>query len=336
MRMWEKTNNANTTQYIKYDIYTKGNTMAFTSLADLRKSRGGFDSLMKEVEKIANPQTESRGADERFWQPEVDKAGNGYAVIRFLPPSKGEEIPFQRVWNHGFQGPTGKWYIENSLTTLGKNDPVSEYNTELWNSGSEANKEQARKQKRKLTYYSNILVVKDPAHPENEGKVFLYKFGKKIFDKIKDMAEPQFEDEKPVNVFDFWTGANFKLKIRNVEGYRNYDKSEFDSPAPVAESDDEIESIWGKQFVLTEFVDTKNFKTYDELKKKFDMVMGLSGSMPSAKKAEEVDLQEEYDFSEAKSGAVSKKPAEKAPAKDVDLDDDDESLSYFAKLANDD
>ena len=167
--------------------------MAYTSLADLRKSRGGFDSLMKEVEKIANPQSESNNRnDDRFWQPEVDKAGNGYAVIRFLAPPKGEELPWVRVWNHGFQGPTGKWYIENSLTTIGKTDPVSEFNTELWNSGSEANKEVARKQKRKLTYYTNILIVQDSKRPENEGKVFLFKFGKKIFDKIKDVAEPHF------------------------------------------------------------------------------------------------------------------------------------------------
>jgi hypothetical protein len=308
--------------------------MAITSLADLRKSRGGFDSLMKEVEKIGNPQSD-KSSDDRFWQPEVDKAGNGYAVIRFLPPSKGEEIPFQRVWNHGFQGPAGKWYIENSLTTIGKTDPVSEYNTELWNSGSEANKEIARKQKRKLTYYSNILVVKDPAHPENEGKVFLYKFGKKIFDKIKDMAEPQFEDEKPVNVFDFWTGANFKLKIRNVEGYRNYDKSEFDSPAPIADSDEEIETIWNKQHALLEFVDPKNFKSYDELKKKFDMVMGIGGTAQATKRAEEVELEDPFE-PQVKVQKTEAKREEKAPAKDIDFDDDDESISYFAKLAESD
>jgi hypothetical protein len=285
---------------------------------------------MKEVEKIGNPQSD-KSSDDRFWQPEVDKAGNGYAVIRFLPPSKGEEIPFQRVWNHGFQGPAGKWYIENSLTTIGKTDPVSEYNTELWNSGSEANKEIARKQKRKLTYYSNILVVKDPAHPENEGKVFLYKFGKKIFDKIKDMAEPQFEDEKPVNVFDFWTGANFKLKIRNVEGYRNYDKSEFDSPAPIADSDDDIETIWNKQHALLEFIDPKNFKSYDELKKKFDMVMGLGGAAQATRRAEEVEL-EEFE-PQARVQKTEPKKEEKAPSKDIDFDNDDESISYFSKLA---
>jgi len=308
--------------------------MAFTSLSDLRKSRGGFDTLMKEVEKIANPQSESR-ADDRFWQPEVDKAGNGYAVIRFLAPPKGEELPWVRIWNHGFQGPAGKWYIENSLTTLNKPDPVSEYNTELWNSGSEANKEIARKQKRKLTYISNILIVKDPAHPENEGKVFLYKFGKKIFDKIKDIAEPQFEDEKPVNPFDFWEGANFKLKIRNVEGYRNYDKSEFESPSPLASDDDKIEKIWNQQHSLTQFLDEKYFKSYDELKRKLQMV--LASNSPAVKRAEEIEIDEPMSNSASfsKSQNVTKSATKEIP-KNVDLDDDEESLSYFSKLANED
>jgi|688.fasta_scaffold16312_20 hypothetical protein len=310
--------------------------MAFTSLSDLRKSRGGFDSLMKEVEKIANPQSESRGADDRYWQPEVDKAGNGYAVIRFLAPPKGEELPWVRVWNHGFKGPSGKWYIENSLTTLGKADPVSEYNTELWNSGSEANKEIARQQKRKLSYITNILIVKDPAHPENEGKVFLYKFGKKIFDKIKDVAEPQFEDEKPINPFDFWEGANFKLKIRNVEGYRNYDKSEFDGISSISESDDEIEAIWNKQHSLTQFLDEKHFKSYDELKKKFEMVMGLNGGgAASTKRADETNLDGIQETPKSAFTQKAEKAPVKAPPKEVDFDDDDESLSYFAKLAED-
>jgi hypothetical protein len=309
--------------------------MAFTSLSDLRKSRGGFDSLMKEVEKIANPQSESRGADDRYWQPEVDKAGNGYAVIRFLAPPKGEELPWVRVWNHGFKGPSGKWYIENSLTTLGKADPVSEYNTELWNSGSEANKEIARQQKRKLSYITNILIVKDPAHPENEGKVFLYKFGKKIFDKIKDVAEPQFEDEKPINPFDFWEGANFKLKIRNVEGYRNYDKSEFDSISSISDSDDAIEAIWNKQHSLTQFLDEKHFKSYDELKKKFEMVMGLNGGAAPTKRADEINLEGIEETPKSAFTQKAEKAPVKAPPKEVDFDDDDESLSYFAKLAED-
>ena len=306
--------------------------MAYTSLSDLRKSRGGFDSLMKEVEKIANPQSDSKKSDDRFWQPEVDKAGNGYAVIRFLAPPQGEDLPFVRVWNHGFQGPTGKWYIENSLTTIGKQDPVSELNTELWNSGSEANKEVARKQKRKLTYYANILVVKDPARPDNEGKVFLFKFGKKIWDKIKDMADPQFEDEKPVNVFDFDTGANFKLKIRNVEGYRNYDKSEFESPSPISNEDSVIEKIWSQQHSLTAFLDAKNFKSYDDLKKKLTMV--LSAGVAPVKPAENVDLDEDIGSSPVQTSAP--RASVPTPKQDVNFDDDEESLSYFAKLASDD
>jgi hypothetical protein len=303
--------------------------MSFTSLSELRKSRGGFDKMMKEVEKINTP-AEGASKDERFWQPEVDKAGNGYAVIRFLPPPKGEDLPWVRIWNHGFQGPTGKWYIENSLTTIGKQDPISELNTKLWNSGIEADKETVRKQKRKLTYISNILVVKDPTHPENEGKVFLYKFGKKIFDKIKDLAEPQFEDEKPVNPFDFWEGANFKIKIRQVEGYRNYDKSEFDSQSAIRSDDAEIEAIWNKQYSLTEFLDPKNFKSYDELKAKLDAVLNTNSG--GARKAE--DLEDVVAQPVARVKQQPEAPRKPAPKKEVDFDDDEESLSYFSKLAN--
>ena len=288
--------------------------------SSLRKDRG-IDSLSKAIDKFATPQEgNSSNKDERFWQPEVDKAGNGSAVIRFLPSPKGEDLPWVRIWNHAFQGPTGKWYIENSLTTLNKQDPVSELNSELWNSGSEDNKNIARKQKRKLVYIANIYIVKDPAHPENEGKVFLYKFGKKIFDKIKDVMQPQFEDEDPVNPFDFWKGANFKVKIRNVEGYRNYDKSTFDSVTALAD-DDEMETIWNKQHSLQEFLDPKNFKTYDELKAKLETV--LSGSGAAMARAEEVEFEQS-------------KPTPKAKMPEIDLDDNDESLSYFAKLANDD
>jgi len=298
--------------------------MAFNSLSDLRNSRGNFDSLMKEVEKIANPQTSDSRDDDRFWQPEVDKAGNGFAVIRFLPAPKGEEMPWARIWSHGFQGPTGKWYIENSLTTIGKPDPVSEMNNELWNSGSEANKEIARKQKRRLNYTCNVLVIQDPAHPENEGKVKLFKFGKRIFDKIKDVMQPQFQDEEPVNPFDFWKGANFKLKIRKVEGYRNYDKSEFESIAPLNADDAEIERVWTQQHSLVEFTDARHFKSYEELKKKLDSV--LSGVPAAVRHAEEVDL--------ASPAAV--KPAAAARPAPQPEEDDDSSLSYFANLAAED
>lgn len=298
--------------------------MAFNSLSDLRKSSKSFENLMKEVEKVANPQ-QSNSSDDRFWQPEADKAGNGYAVIRFLPAPQGEDLPWVQIWNHGFQGPTGKWYIENSLTSIGKPDPVSEYNSILWNSGSEADKEIARKQKRRLTYIANILVVKDPTNPQNEGKVFLFKFGKKIFEKIKDIMKPQFEDEDPINPFDPWAGANFKVKIRKVEGYRNYDKSEFETISAISEDDSEIEDIWKKQHSLQAFLAPENFKSYEELKRKLDMVLA-SPAMAQAK-AEHVDLDPDDVVVATKPTAVA------AKAKPKDEEDDD--LSYFASLAED-
>ena len=300
--------------------------MSFSSLSGLRKSSGNFENLMKEVEKISKPSEGYSNNDDRFWQPAVDKAGNGYAVIRLLPPPQGEELPWVRVWNHGFQGPTGKWYIENSLTTLGQPDPVSELNSELWNSGVESNKDIARKQKRKLTYVSNILVIKDPANPQNEGKVFLYKYGKKIFDKIKDIMQPQFEDESPINPFDFWKGADLKLKIRNVEGYRNYDKSEFDSARAIADDDTAIEAIWNKQNSLQEFVDAKNFKTYDELKRTLDSVLSGTGASRTAEQMSERHVAERAEPASA--------PAKTFKAAASAMDDEDPE-AYFASLAND-
>lgn len=306
--------------------------MSFNSISELRKARSNFDNLMKEVEKIETPKTQNQ-ADEREWKPTVDTAGNGYAVIRFLPAPKGEELPWARIWNHGFQGPTGKWYIENSLTTLNQTDPVSELNSELWNSGVEANKDIARKQKRRLAYYTNILVVKDPGNPANEGQVFLYKFGKKIFDKIKDVMQPEFEDENPLNPFDFWEGSNFKLKIRQVEGYRNYDKSEFESTtSAVAETDEEIEAIWGKQHSLLEIVDPKNFKSYDELKAKLNMVLAGGAKVTTAEKiAEQTGDLEDASFVQNATSTVSV-----SSNVDTSEDDEDDTLSYFAKLAEDD
>jgi hypothetical protein len=297
------------------------------SLSNLKKG-SSLDKLKKAVEASSNGGGGgAKNVDDRFWQPEVDSAGNGYAVIRFLdtPAVDGEDgLPWVQIWNHGFQGPGG-WYIENSLTTLGKTDPVSEYNTVLWNSGIEANKEIARKQKRKLTYIANVLVVSDAKRPQNEGKVFLYKFGKKIFDKIKEQLEPQFEDEKPMNPFDFWKGANFKIKIRNVEGYRNYDKSEFEAPAPLFDGDDaKIEKIWKSSYSLKEIVDPKNFKSYDELKAKLDKVLGAGGvTAASAKK---------IDDEEAPAPVVRSAPAKKPTAESVSLSDD-EDMAFFEKLA---
>jgi hypothetical protein len=290
-----------------------------SSFANLKSNSSNLDKLAKAIEQLNSTETPSK--EDNFWKPEVDKAGNGYAVIRFLPqPSvDGEDaLPWVKVFNHGFQGPGG-WYIENSLTTLGQKDPVSEYNTQLWNSGVEANKEVARKQKRRLSYIANIYVVEDSKNPQNEGKVFLYKFGKKIFDKINEAMNPAFEDEKPLNPFDMWNGANFKLKIRKVEGYQNYDKSEFESPSALLNDDSKLEAIWKKEYSLKEFLAPENFKSYDELKAKLDKVLGLDGSPVVAKTTVE----------QAK--AMPRKPV----MADAGIAEDDDDLAYFSKLAED-
>jgi len=244
--------------------------MSFASLKKQSNLGSLTAKLVKEVEKVNNS---SGGGDERLWKPELDKTGNGYAVIRFLPAPDKEEIPWAKLYTHAFQGPGG-WYIENSLTTVGGKDPVSDYNRELWNSGNESDKDVVRKQKRKLSYYSNIYVVKDPTNPANEGKVFLFKYGKKIFDKIMEAMQPEFEDETPINPFDFWQGANFKLKAKNVAGYRNYDSSEFAAVSPLLDDDDALEALWKKQFSLAEIVAPEQFKTYEELKKRLEYVLG--------------------------------------------------------------
>jgi len=295
-----------------------------SSFANLKRNSSQFDKLTKAVESVNNQSTEAGSKDDtRFWQPEVDKAGNGMAVIRFLPaPSiDGEDgLPWVRVFNHGFQGPGG-WYIENSLTTLNQKDPVSEYNSTLWNSGIEANKEIARKQKRKLTYIANILVVSDPANPSNEGQIKLYKFGKKIFDKISEAMNPEFADETPVNPFDMWEGANFKLKIRNVEGYRNYDKSEFADKSALFDGDDsKLEELWKKEYSLKEFLEPKQFKPYEVLKARLDKVLGFDGGAVAPKtKAEDASV----------SRKLSENDLERIDRK-AEADDD---LDYFKSLA---
>ncbi len=294
------------------------------TLSALKKSRASFmQNLHKEIEKIDTPSESKSYVDDRFWKPEIDKSGNGFAVIRFLPPVDGEDVPWARVFNHGFQGPTGQWYIENSLTTLGKKDPVSEYNSQLWNSGIEANKEVARKQKRRLTYISNIYIVSDSKNPQNEGKVFLYKFGKKIFDKINDVMNPEFEDESPVNPFDLWEGSNFKLKIRQVEGYRNYDKSEFDKSTQLVEDETELEKVWNSQYALTEFTGDDQFKSYEDLKARLDSVLAVE-TPPITEPVSHPTLKPktaEEEFSPEK--------------KETSSSEDDEDMSYFAKLAED-
>jgi hypothetical protein len=289
----------------------------------LKSSSSNFDKITKALETNLNPEdkaNKNKYQDDRFWKPELDKTGNGYAVLRFLPASEKEEMPWQRVWSHAFQD-KGGWYIENSLTTLSTKDPVSEDNTRLWNTGVDSDKDIARKRKRKLSYYSNIYIVSDPKHPENEGKVFLYKFGKKIFDKISEAMQPQFEDEKAINPFDFWKGANFKLKIRKVDGYWNYDKSEFEGVTPVATEDAAIKAIWAKQYPLKAFVDPSNFKTYDELKEKLNrIIMGTRNTST----VETVDLPQQTNGKVKKVDVSHSKPAS----------EEDDTLSYFSKLAD--
>ena len=303
--------------------------MSFSDLKKQSKLGSLTAKLVKEVEKMNN--TTSSG-DDRLWKLECDKSGNGYAVIRFLPAPNGEDLPFVKLYSHAFQG-SGGWYIENSLTTLNQKDPVSEMNSELWNNGTDAGKEIARKQKRKLTYVANIYVVKDPANPDNEGKVFLYKFGKKIFDKITAAMQPEFEDEQAIDPFDFWQGANFKLKAKNVAGYRNYDSSEFSSQGSLLDDDDAMEAIWKKQYSLAELVASDQFKSYDELKKRLDYVLGNKSTRRQDSEVsdeEETSRGSESDLEED----LRTQLKNLAPTKSSSYDEeDDDTLSYFAKLA---
>lgn len=294
----------------------------------LRKMRSSnFAKISNEFEKIANPQSDSKSyQDDRFWKLEPDKAGNGTATIRFLPNPDPNELPWVRIFNHGFQGPTGKWYIENSRTTIGEADPVGELNSRLWNSGNEVDKDVARKQKRKLTYIANILIVSDPKHPENEGQVKLFRFGKKIFDKIMDKARPTFEDEAPVNVFDLWEGADFKLRQRKVEGYANYDQSTFMNPTGVTDNEDELLQLMSKVHDLKEFIDPKNFKSYEELSRKLESV--LNGSSAPQMTAESMNDDSEQ--------TVETKKLVKPTAKKVSVSSDEEdadAMSFFKKIA---
>ena len=304
--------------------------MSFSDLKKQSKLGSLTAKLVKEVEKMNNS---ASSGDDRVWKLECDKSGNGYAVIRFLPAPNGEDLPFVKLYSHAFQG-SGGWYIENSLTTLGQKDPVSELNSELWNNGTDAGKELARKQKRKLTYVSNIYVVKDPANPANEGKVFLYKYGKKIFDKLTAAMQPEFEDEEAIDPFDFWQGANFKLKAKNVAGYRNYDSSEFAAPGALLDDDDAMEAIWKKQYSLAELTAADQFKSYDELKKRLNYVLGSKGSR---RVDEEVAEEEDYSrgstrelTEDLRSELSNLKPTRTAS---VDVDEDDDTLSYFQRLA---
>ncbi|MAE54647.1 MAG: single-stranded DNA-binding protein [Porticoccaceae bacterium] len=293
------------------------------SFETLKRNRGANINKIIQAAESANGGETKSYADDRIWKPTVDKAGNGYAVIRFLPGKDGE-IPFVRYWDHGFKGPTGMWYIENSLTSIGQSDPVGELNSKLWNSGIESDKEKARAQKRRLHYVTNIYVVNDPSAPHNEGKVFLYKFGKKIFDKIYDLMNPAFADEKPIDPFDMWEGADFKLKIRNVEGYRNYDKSEFTSSTQLLDgNEDQLKAVYEGMHDLTEFTNPKNYKTYDELKTKLMRVLGEEATAGAYTVKEEIQINEPVPAIE--------------PVSAAEMDDEaQDTMSYFAKLAKED
>ena len=309
------------------------------SFADLKKqSRMGSltEKLIKQVEKLNDPGSKD---DDRFWKPVMDKSGVGSAVIRFLPSSEGCELPWAQVWSHAFQGPGG-WLIDNCLTTLGQQCPVCEKNRVLWNSGSDADKEEARKQKRKLSYYANIYVVRDPANPQNEGRVFLYKFGKKIFDKIMASMQPEFDDEEPINPFDFWSGANFKLKLKKVAGYWNYDASEFASPSALLDDDDELEKIYKSLNDLSAFTAPKEFKSYEDLKKRLDYTLGLRG-VPKAQDPETVSEEEQWErerrgestSSSSRSSSYDDMSSIPVTSSSETDEDEDDALSYFQRLA---
>lgn len=303
--------------------------MSFDKLKKARSS--SIDKLVQAAEKLGGPTEKKSYGDDRIWKPTVDKTGNGYAVLRFLPAADGDDLPWVRYWDHGFQGPTGRWYIEKSLTSIGQSDPVSDMNSKLWNSGNEKDKETVRARKRRLHYVSNILVISDPGNPDNEGKVFLYQYGKKIFDKIMDIMQPEFQDEQPVNPFDFWGGANFKLKIRNFEGYRNYDKSEFDSATELFGGDeDRLKDTYESLYSLKEYNDPSGYKSYDELQTKLNAVLGEDAiettALPVAAAAPIAEAPAE-DLDEIPGLEKSSQPAA------ADDDEDSDSLSYFAKLA---
>ncbi len=304
--------------------------MSFAKLKKQSKAGSLTDKLIRQVEKLND---KGNNTDDRIWKPSVDKTGNGFAIIRFLPEPEGCDLPWSRVYTHAFQGPGG-WLIDQCLTTKEQKCPVCEYNSSLWNSGSDANKEIARKQKRRLSYYSNIYIVSDPANPENEGRVFLYKYGKKIFDKIMEAMKPEFADETPINPFDFWQGANFKLKIRRVEGYQNYDKSEFEGPSALFDDDDKLEKVYESLHNINEFVSPDKFKSYDDLKKRLDYVLG--NNQPQKRLDPEV-AEEEATWERERSGDYSTPAPTPTPepvlaGASSSSDDEDESLSYFARL----
>ena len=307
------------------------------SFAALKSNRTDLSKLVEAASSGPGETKTDNRNDERFWQPTRDKAGNGYAVIRFLPGDAEAPTPWVRYWDHFFKGPTGQWYVEKSLTSIGQADPLSESNSKLWNEdGSEEAKRIVRERKRNLRYIANVLIISDPSAPENEGQVKLYRFGKKIFDKIMDSMQPQFPDEAPVNPFDMWNGADFTVKIRKVEGYPNYDASAFKSPSAIAGSDEDLEAIYNKQHDMTEGTEPKNFKSYDELKARLAVVLGESSTPMTAKVMESLDQSNDIPgFPEQATPSVTSAPAPVVSTAESSMDDDD-TMSYFAKLAAED
>ncbi len=296
-------------------------------LSQLKSRRYDINKLVEAAQEASGGKQENSNRDENLWKPTVDKAGNGYAVVRFLPSD--QEVPWVRYWDHGFKGPTGKWYIERSLTSIGQQDPLGEHNAKLWNSGNEEDRETVRKQKRRLHYVVNIMVLSDPSAPQNEGKVFKYQFGKKIFDKIQDLMQPQFPGEVPVDPFDLWEGADFQLKIRQVEGYRNYDRSEFKAPSPLLGGDEvQLQATMNQLHKIDSYIDPAEYKSYDQLQTKLLEVLGETAPR-TVKQEVAMDTVDDVPF------AASSTPAPAPATAEVAGDEgDDDAMSYFQKLAN--
>lgn len=270
--------------------------------------------------------------DGRMWTPTQDDAGNALAVIRFLPSLKADQLPWVKVYTHGFQGSTGRWYIEKCLTTIGADDPVCNYTRKLWNRGDDEGKELARKYKRKLSYYSNVLVVNDPKHPENEGKVFLFRYGAKIFAKITSMMMPELDSDPSVDVFDPDVGANFRLRVKRVAGYANYDDSAFQAPSPISKDDKVLDGILSAAYDLGEFLKPESYKSFDELDAKFHDVLQVEGKPETATREATWDKPEAETWDEPKAKSVRAPRAESKPAPEPVMDDDDPA-KYFEQFA---
>lgn len=288
---------------------------------DFKKNKGNFLETLNQKIKESNTTFEP---DARYFQVTKDKAGNGVALVRFLP---GKDTPWVRYWSHSFEY-NGGWYIENSRTSLKEDDPVSEYNKLLWDSGKEEYKEFVSLKpgtKRKLNYVSNIYVIEDPANPENNGKVFLYQYGAKIYDKIKALMQPSIKTLPPVNPFNPFDGANLQIIIKKVAGYPNYDDTKFIQEGSKLGNDDEIEKIYNQQYDLEDILKESNFKPYEKLKARLIKVLGKNAP-----------LMEEYlsnfgEVVETKKESTTPPPQKKKEEIDVPFDTDTPIDEEFIK-----